>query len=427
MDVWPRTARREPDGEISVGGLRLNSLAAAYGTPAYIIDEADVRSRCRSYVASFPDAEVAYAGKAFLCRAMARWIAQEGLSLDVCSAGELAVARSVSFPPGRIILHGNAKTPADLDAAFGYGVGRIVIDAASEIVRVAAQAPARQRVLIRVTPGVDAHAHQAVATGVEDQKFGFSLRSGAAADAVDRVLAHPELELVGLHCHLGSQLTDMAAYEVAARRLIGLMALLRDTRGIVLPELNMGGGHAVPYLAGDPQFDLAGFADRMRRVIRAECAQLRLPVPHLVIEPGRAIINRAVVTLYRVLVVKHASPDRTFVAVDGGMSDNPRPGLYGARYSVRAVHESAARPELVTVVGRHCEAGDVLAADVPLAADIRPGEFIVVPGTGAYNHSMASNYNMVGRPPVVAVRDGAARVLVRRETSSDLLLRDTGL
>jgi diaminopimelate decarboxylase len=427
MDVWPRTARLEPDGEISLGGLRLSSLAAGYGTPAYIIDEADVRSRCRSYVAAFPDSEVAYAGKAFLCRAMASWIAQEGLSLDVCSAGELAVARSVSFPPGRIILHGNAKTPADLDAAFGYGVGRIVIDATSEIARLAAQAPAQQRVLIRVTPGVDAHAHRAVATGVEDQKFGFSLRSGAAAEAANRVLAHPELKLVGLHCHLGSQLTDLAAYEVAARRLIGLMAVLRDTRGIVLEELNMGGGHAVPYVAGDAGFDLAGFADRMRRVISRECARLRLPVPHLVIEPGRAVINRAVVTLYRVLVVKHTSEGRTFVAVDGGMSDNPRPALYGSRYTVRAVQHSGASPEPVTVVGRHCEAGDVLAADVPLAADIRPGEFIAVPGTGAYNHSMASNYNMVGRPPVVAVRDGAARLLVRRETNSDLLLRDTGL
>jgi diaminopimelate decarboxylase len=426
-DIWPRSARVEPDGEISVGGLRLSSLAATYGTAAYVIDEADVRSRCRSYLAAFGDAEVAYAGKAFLCRAMARWIAQEGLSLDVCSAGELAVARSVSFPPGRIILHGNAKTPEDLDAAFGYGVGRIVIDSASEIVRLAAQAPAPQRVLIRVTPGVDAHAHRAVATGVEDQKFGFSLRSGAAAEAADRVLAHPELELIGLHCHLGSQLTDLAAYEVAALRLLGLMAVLRDQHGIVLSELNMGGGHAVPYVAGDAEFDLAAFADRMRRVIRNECARLRLPVPHLVVEPGRAIINRAVVTVYRVLVVKHASPERTFVAVDGGMSDNPRPELYGARYSVHTVRQSAARPELVTVVGRHCEAGDVLAADMPLPADIRPGDFIVVPGTGAYNHSMASNYNMVGRPPVVAVRDGAARLLVRRETNSDLLLREIGL
>jgi diaminopimelate decarboxylase len=425
--VWPRTARAEPDGEISVGGLRLSSLAATYGTPAYVIDEADVRSRCRAYLAAFGDGEVAYAGKAFLCRAMASWIAQEGLSLDVCSAGELAVARSVSFPPGRIILHGNAKTPEDLAAAFGYGVGRIVIDSASEIVRLAAQAPARQRVLIRVTPGVDAHAHRAVATGVEDQKFGFSLRSGAAAEAADRVLAHPELELVGLHCHLGSQLEELAAYEVAARRLIGLMALLRDQHGIVLRELNMGGGHAVPYVSGDAEFDLTAFADRIRRVLRDECARLRLPVPHLVVEPGRAVINRAVVTVYRVLVVKHASPERTFVAVDGGMSDNPRPELYGARYSVRAVRQSAARPEPVTVVGRHCEAGDVLAADMPLPADIRPGDFIVVPGTGAYNHSMASNYNLVGRPPVVAVRDGAARLLVRRETNSDLLLRDIGL
>jgi len=427
MDIWPRTARLEPDGEISVGGLRLSSLAAAYGTPAYILDEADVRSRCRSYVATFGNDEVAYAGKAFLCRAMATWIAQEGLSLDVCSAGELAVARSVNFPPERIILHGNAKTPGDLHAAFGYGVGRIVIDAASEIVRLAAQSPAPQRVLIRVTPGIDAHAHRAVATGVEDQKFGFSLRSAAAADAAHRVLAHPELKLIGLHCHLGSQLTDLTAYEAAVRRLTGLMAALRDTHGIVLEELNMGGGHAVPYAPGDPGFDLAGFAESMRRVIRDQCVRLRLPVPHLVIEPGRAVINRAIVTLYRVVVVKHASPGRTFVAVDGGMSDNPRPALYGATYSVRAVRQSAAWPEPVTVVGRHCEAGDVLAADVPLAADIRPGEFIAVPGTGAYNHSMASNYNMVGRPPVVAVRDGAARLLVRRETNSDLLLRDTGL
>jgi diaminopimelate decarboxylase len=205
------------------------------------------------------------------------------------------------------------------------------------------------------------------------------------------------------------------------------MAALRDRHGIVLPELNMGGGHAVPYVAGDAEFDLAGFADRIRRVIRDECARFRLPAPRLVIEPGRAIINRAVVTLYRVLVVKHPSTGRTFVAVDGGLSDNPRPELYGARYSVRAVRQTAAPQEIVTVVGRHCEAGDVLAADVPLPADIRPGEFIAVPGTGACTCSMASSYNMVGRPPVVAIRDGAGRLLVRRETSSDLLLRDTGL
>jgi diaminopimelate decarboxylase len=358
---------------------------------------------------------------------MAQWIAQEGLSLDVSSAGELAVARSAHFPAKRIILHGNAKTPEDLHDAFRYGVGRIVIDNVSEIVRLAALAQQRQRVLIRVTPGVDAHAHRAVATGVEDQKFGFSLSSGAAADAVQRVLAHPELRLAGLHCHLGSQLTELTAYEAAARKLIGLMAAVRDRHGIVLGELNMGGGHAVPYVTGDAEFDLAEFAARIRRVIGAECASHRLPVPCLVIEPGRAIVSRAMVTLYRVVAVKHVAGVRTFVAVDGGMSDNPRPALYGARYSVRAVRSASGPTEPVTVVGRHCEAGDVLAADVPMPADIRPGDLVAVPGTGAYNHSMASNYNMVGRPPVIAVRDGAARLLVRRETNSDLLFRDIGL
>ena len=368
---------------------------------------------------------------------MARWIAQEGLSLDVCSAGELAVARAVGFPAGRLIVHGNAKSPEDLHAALGYGAGRIVVDSISEIIRLAALSPSalsssalsppRQRVLIRVTPGVSAHAHPAVATGVEDQKFGFSLSSGAAADAVQRVLTHPELELAGLHCHLGSQLTDLTAYETAARKLIRLMAATRDRTGVVLAELNLGGGHAVPYLAGDETFDLAEFAARLRRVMDAECVSFRLPVPRLVVEPGRAIINRAMVTLHRVLTVKHVAGVRTFVAVDGGMSDNPRPALYGARYSVHPVRPSRAPDEPMTVVGRHCEAGDVLAADVPLPADLRPGDLVVVPGTGAYNYSMASSYNLVGRPPVVAVRDGAARLLVRRETASDLLARDIGL
>jgi diaminopimelate decarboxylase len=426
-DLWPHTAQLEADGDVSVGGLRLSALAARYGTPAYILDEADVRARCRAYAGAFPGAEIVYAGKAFLCRAMAEWIAQEGLSLDVCSAGELAVARSVSFPADRIVLHGNAKTPHDLQAALGYGVGRIVIDSASEIVRLAALSRRRQRVLIRVTPGVDAQAHPAVATGIEDQKFGFSLASGAAADAVRRVLAHPELELVGLHCHLGSQLTGPQAYELAARRLVGLMAAVRRRYGVELAELNLGGGHAVPYVAGDEPFNLDAFADRIRHVVKAECAARRLPVPRLTVEPGRAIVSRAMVTLYRVLAAKRVAGGRTYVSTDGGMSDNPRPALYGARYTVRALHRPGEALEPVTVVGRHCEAGDVIAADVPLPAATRPGDLLVVPGTGAYNHSMASNYNMVGRPPVVAVRDGAARLLVRRETDDDLLLRDVGM
>ena len=378
--IWPRTAHCEPGGEISVGGMPLGNLAARYGTPAYIVDEADVRYRCRMYREAFPGAEIAYAGKAFLCRAMASWIDQEGLALDVCSAGELAVARSVRFPAMRIVLHGNAKTPGDLRAAIGYGVGRVVIDSSAEIVRLAALARRRQRVLVRVTPGVDADAHHAVATGVDDQKFGFSLSSGAAADAVRRVLAHPELALVGLHCRLGSQITRLPAFELAARRLITLMAAVHDEHGVAFTELNLGGGHAVPYVETDQAFDLAGFAGRIRRVIRDECASFRLPVPRLTVEPGRAIISRAMVTLYRVLAIKHVAGVRTFVAVDGGMSDNPRPALYGASYCAHVARGPGASMQTVTVVGRHCEAGDVLARDVLLPTDTRPGDLLVEAG-----------------------------------------------
>jgi diaminopimelate decarboxylase len=250
-DLWPRTARLVADGDISVGGVRLSALAARYGTPAYILDEAGVRGRCRAYADALPGAEIAYAAKAFWCRAMAGWIAREGMSLDVCSAGELAVARSVRFPADRILLHGNAKTPDDLRAAIGYGVGRIVIGSAPEIVRLAALARWRQRVLIRVTPGTGAQAHPAVTTGMEDQKPGFCIASGDAADAVRKAFSHPELELVGLHCHLGTQLTELRAYKLAAARLVQFMAAVRNRHGVALAELNLGGGHAVPYLAGD--------------------------------------------------------------------------------------------------------------------------------------------------------------------------------
>jgi diaminopimelate decarboxylase len=429
--IWPLTTRALPGGGIAVGGVRLTEIAAGYGTPAYVLDEDDVRYRCRTYRQAFGDAEIAYAGKAFLCRAMVRWVDEEGLSLDVCSEGELAVASSAGFPADRILLHGNAKTPGDLRAAMAYGAGRIVVDSAGEIARIAALAQplarARQRVLVRVTPGVDAHTHSEVATGVEDQKFGFSLSTGAAADAVRRILAQPELRLAGLHCHLGSQITRPEAFEVAARRLAGLMAAVYAEHGVTLPELNLGGGHGVPYTEDDPDLDLAGFAARISAAVRGACASLRLPVPRLTLEPGRAIISRAMVTLYRVISVKHLAGLRTFVAVDGGMSDNPRPALYEARYSVRAVSRPADPAQLATVVGRHGEAGDVLAADVALPVGTRPGDLLAVACSGAYHHSMASNYNMVGRPPVVAVRDGDARLLVRRETAADMRQRDVGL
>ncbi|GAB3967312.1 diaminopimelate decarboxylase [Actinoallomurus acanthiterrae] len=361
---------------------------------------------------------------------MARWIAEEGLELDVCSAGELAVARSVRFPAERILMHGNGKTPEDLRAALSYGVSRIVVDCLSEITRLAAltgrDGPAQQ-VLIRVTPGVDGHTHRAVATGVEEQKFGFSLASGAAAEAVRRVLAQPALALIGLHCHIGSQITGITAYQQAARRMAGLLAAIRDEHGVVLPHLDLGGGFAVPYLQGEHGLDPCTLAEPLIAALRSACDSHRIPMPRVTLEPGRTISARAGVTLYRVLGVKHTAAGRVFVTVNGGMSDNPRPSLYGARYSIRLVGRHAAPGQrFVTVAGRHCEAGDVLVEDAELPADLRPGDLLASASTGAYHHSMASNYNLVPRPPVVGVRAGESRLLIRRETETDLLIRDVG-
>jgi diaminopimelate decarboxylase len=425
--VWPAGTALDSDGDLVIAGARMTEVAARFGTPTYVLDEAAFRRQCRQYAATLPGVEICYAGKALLTRAVARWVAEEGLSLDVCSAGELAVARSVGFPAGRIVLHGNAKTPEDLKAALRYPVGRIVIDSFDEIDQLGMLAH-DQQVLIRVTPGVDGHTHRAISTGVEDQKFGFSLASGAAAEAVRRVSAQPGLRLVGMHCHIGSQLTRIGMIEEAARRMIGLLALVRDRYGVRLPQLNLGGGHAVRYLPGDDEFDLAGYAARLSGALAYECGRHRLPVPRLAIEPGRALIARAGITLYRVVVVKDVPGVRTFVAVDGGMSDNPRPALYGARYTVALIgRPCSAATRTVTVVGRHCEAGDILAQDVPLPRDVHAGDLLAVACTGAYHQSLASTYNMVGRPPLVAVADGDARLLVRRETEEDLLARDTGM
>lgn len=407
-------------GELLVGGVPLTELAARFGTPCQVLDEAEVRRRCREILTALPEAEVAYASKALSCRAVLRWVAEEGLSVDVCSAGELAVARSVGIPAERILMHGNAKTAEDLKAALGHRVGRIVVDSLDEIEALAALARAGQRVLIRVTPGIDGHTHAAINTAVEDQKFGFSLSSGAAAEAVQRVLAHPGLVLAGLHCHIGSQVSRVASYEEAARRMVGMLATIHEEHGITVPELDLGGGFAVP------EFDLPGYANRLRIALHYECAQHGLPEPRLTIEPGRAIVATAGVTLYRVITVKRG-PTRTFVAVDGGMSDNPRPALYGARYTLRMIGRPVvAAHEPMTVVGRHCEAGDVLGTDLPLPADLHAGDLLAMPVSGAYHHGLASNYNQVTRPPLVAVAAGSSRLIVRRETEEDLLARDLG-
>ncbi|MFB8116704.1 diaminopimelate decarboxylase [Streptomyces sp. NPDC056465] len=428
LAVWPLSARRLPDGDVMVGGVPLTEVAHRFDTPAYVLDESEVRARCRVYRAAFPDADVMYAAKAFLCRAVIRWVHEEGLGLDVCSAGELELAVTAGFPPERIIMHGNAKSPRDLETALRLGAGRIVIDSPSEIARLAASVGPQdhRRVMLRVTPGVLAGGHEKIRTGTDGQKFGLSLADGSAEHAVARILSQPQLRLTGLHCHIGSQITEVEPYVTSLRRVVDLMARIRDLHGITLPELDMGGGHGVPYRPGERALDLSALARELRATLSSACAAAGLDVPRLVVEPGRAITGPAGVALYRVLAVKRTG-GQMFVAVDGGMSDNPRPALYGARYTPRLIgRRSCAAPTTATVAGRHCEAGDVLAADVELPGDIRPGDLLAVPVAGAYHLSMASGYNMVGRPPVVAVTDGCARLLVRRETLDDFRGRDVG-
>jgi diaminopimelate decarboxylase len=426
--VWPRTAARSAEGVLTLGGLDVRDLAAQFGTPAYLLDEDDFRARCREWREAFADADVYYAGKAFLCTAVARWVAEEELSLDVCTGGELAVALRAGFPTERVLFHGNNKSVAELERAVEVGVGRIVVDSFDELVRIAAvaeRAGVRQRVYVRVTPGVEAHTHEYVQTGQEDQKFGFSLASGAAAEAVRRILQLPSLELVGLHCHIGSHIFDVHGFKLAAHRMVALLAEVRDEHGVVLPELDLGGGQGIAYTAADDPMDVFDYADGLRRIVVRECEAVGLPVPRLAVEPGRAISGPTTVTLYEVGTVKELPGLRTYVSVDGGMSDNIRTALYDARYTaVLASRRSAADPHNVTLCGKHCESGDIVVHDVPLPGDLTPGDLVAVPASGAYHRSMASNYNHVPRPPVVAVRGGEARVVVRRETEDDLLRLD---
>ncbi|WP_228980670.1 diaminopimelate decarboxylase [Streptomyces sp. DH12] len=429
--VWSRTVRRGDDGVVTVGGLRVTDLAEEYGTPAYVLDEADFRARCRAWSDAFgADADVFYAGKAFLSRAVVRWLTEEGLNLDVCSGGELATALSAGMPADRIAFHGNNKTPDEIRRAVEAGVGRIVLDSFQEIARVAHVARSldrRQRVQIRVTVGVEAHTHEFIATAHEDQKFGIALAGGQAAEAVRRVLGLDSLELVGIHSHIGSQIFDMAGFEVAARRVVSLLAAVRDEHGVELPEIDLGGGLGIAYTPDDDPREPHEIAKALGEIVTRECEAAGLATPRISVEPGRAIVGPTAFTLYEVGTVKVLEGLRTYVSVDGGMSDNIRTALYDAEYSVSLVSRASdAEPVLCRVVGKHCESGDIVVKDAFLPADLAPGDLIAVPATGAYCRSMASNYNHALRPPVVAVSDGAARVVVRRETEEDLLRLDVG-
>jgi diaminopimelate decarboxylase len=435
--LWPSNVERAGDGVLQVAGIDVVKIADSFGTPAYVVDESDFRSRARAFKLAFhsafaavgADADVFYAGKAFMNVAIVRWIAAEGLGLDVCTGGELAVALRAGFPPDRIGVHGNNKSADELERALRVNVGRIVVDSAVEIERLSRLARQRSvpvKVMLRLTVGVEAHTHEYIATAHEDQKFGFSLAGGSATEAVAVILAEPGLELIGLHSHIGSQIFDTAAFEVAARRTLGLHAQIRDDHGVELPELNLGGGFGMAYTTQDDPQPPEQLAGEMAAIVGTECQALGVAVPRISVEPGRAIAGPSTFTLYEVGTVKPVELDagvtRTYVAVDGGMSDNIRAALYGADYSCTlASRRSDAPPVLARVVGKHCESGDIVVKDEFLPADIRPGDLLAVPGTGAYARSMASTYNHVPRPAVVAVRDSQARVIVRRETEDDLL------
>ncbi|TCN38360.1 diaminopimelate decarboxylase [Kribbella orskensis] len=432
--LWSSTATKNTDGALQVGGVDVRELVAEHGTPAYLLDEADFRARARAFREGFKDFAVYYGGKAFLCTTVVRWVMEEGLNLDICSGGELAVALRAGADPKRLGFHGNNKSEAELARALDAGIGRIIVDSFHEIerlTRLAAERGVVAPVMVRVTAGIEAHTHAYIATAHQDQKFGFSITTGDAFDAVARINETAELELLGLHSHIGSQIFDSSGFEMAARRLIALHARVSDELGVDMPELDLGGGFGIAYTTQDDPSDPAQLATELGKIVEHECKALDLAVPKLSIEPGRAIVGPAVCTVYTVGTTKEVALDfgesRTYVSVDGGMSDNIRTALYDADYSCTLANRySDEGPRLSRVVGKHCESGDVVVKDEFLPADVAPGDLVAVPGTGAYCRSMASNYNHVPRPPVIAVKDGRTRVVVRRETEDDMLSLDMG-
>ncbi|MGW8484151.1 diaminopimelate decarboxylase [Microbacterium sp. NPDC055903] len=437
--VWPASALRDDDGELRIAGLAASELARSHGTPLLVLDEDEVRSRARAFRASFDAAAAAhgttariyYAGKAFLSTAVARWVTDEGLNVDVCTRGELEVALAAGVEPSRIGFHGNNKSFSELERAVAVGIGTIIVDSTDEIERLAAVTAAAgvvQDVLIRVNSGVHAETHDFLATAHEDQKFGFAFADAESAAARIRDIAG--LRLIGLHCHIGSQIFGVAGFRESASRVLELHERL-STEG-ALPLLNLGGGFGIAYTRIDDPTPIATLAAEIVDAVAEGCAARGIPLPQLAFEPGRAIVGTAGVTLYEIGTTKDVALDggarRRYVSVDGGMSDNARPALYGAQFSARlASRAGVGEPVLVRVVGKHCESGDIVVDHEYLPGDLTPGDLLAVPATGAYCASLSSNYNHVPRPAVLAVSGGASRVIVRRETIEDLLARDAGI
>ncbi|MBU3693005.1 MAG: diaminopimelate decarboxylase [Candidatus Nanopelagicaceae bacterium] len=432
--IWPSTTS-EKSGVISVGGCTLTSLAREFGTPAFILDEADFKSRAQEWKSALDkhfgtNAGTAYyAAKAFISKEIVHWVEQSGLGLDVCTGGELAVAKAARFPAERMELHGNNKSEVEIADAIDYRVGTIVVDSLQEIERVAKIAHNKgvvQKILLRLTPGVDAHTHEAISTAHEDVKFGFSIASGAAWDAVLATLKHESLSLRGFHAHIGSQIFVSDAFETSAGRLIDMLSKFKTQFGVELPELDLGGGYGIAYIDSDNPSDAQQILEKLSAAVAKECRKNNLSVPKISIEPGRAIVGPSMITLYEVGTTKEVvledGSKRWYISVDGGMSDNLRTALYDAEYSINLVNRSSSAPlRLARVVGKHCETGDIVINDVQLPSDIVPGDLLATPATGAYGRSMANNYNHMTRPPVISVMNQTARTIIRRENYADLL------
>lgn len=428
---WSHNVTRNSDGELVVGTVPVTQLTADYQTPLWVLDEADLRARCRAYVAAFDGAHVIYASKAWCNRVVLQIIGDEGLWVDVASGGELFTALAAGIDPERIVFHGNNKSVQELTDALDAGVGRIVIDSLDELARLETLAAGRDVVVpvwLRITPGIDAHTHEYVRTGHDDQKFGFTLSLGLADDAFARAVAAPHVDVVGIHAHIGSQIFGVEPFVANAQVMIELLHRWRETFGVTLPELNLGGGMGIAYTTQDNPVDVAAFGAAVREAVMAECARLSLPVPTLFVEPGRALIAPSTLTLYEVGTIKALPGLTTWVSVDGGMSDNIRPSLYGSVHEVTLANRTSAKPPVaVTVVGKHCESGDLVRERVELPDDLAVGDLLAVAATGAYTASMASNYNRLPRPAAVMVQDGTVRIVQRRETYADLLRMDGDL
>ena len=421
--------------ELTISSIPASALAKEFGTPSFIMDEADFRDRAAAWNSALNKAfgsnagTVYYAAKAFICVEVARWIKDIGIGIDVCTGGELAVALKGGIDPAKIEVHGNNKSVAEIEKAVAAGVGTIVIDSLYEIGRVSAAATKHgvvQKVFLRLTPGIDAHTHESIATAHEDVKFGFSIASSAAWNAITHVRTHSSLELRGFHAHIGSQILETESFEISAQRLIELLAKYRDEYSAELPELDLGGGYGIAYLPGEVNLDPASTMKALAEVVSSQCAAHKLSIPRISIEPGRAIVGPTMFTLYEVGTVKDVTlengANRRYVSVDGGMSDNLRPALYDAQYFAALANRSSTAPKVSSrIVGKHCETGDIVIREIELENDIAPGDLLATPATGAYGRSMATNYNHVPRPPVIAVKDGKARVILRRETEADLL------